>query len=64
MVHIQRDDPADVQTVFDKVRTQPITAVESGVADYTSIKDCDLVGPPTTWFDGFFYNVIIFVTSG
>lgn len=55
---------ADVQTAFDKVRTQAITAMESGVADYPSIKDADLIQQPWVVWDGTKYTMFIFVTSG
>lgn len=63
-VIISLDDLADVQTALDKLaNNQALTAVESGVVDVDPIGNATLLETPVVTFDGFKWNVFIWLTT-
>lgn len=63
-VWISRDDKLDVLAALQKLQDgQGLTAVESGTIAYDPISSFTLIGEPEIVFDGFLWNMLIFVTS-
>lgn len=63
-VILSLDDLADVQDALDKLaKNQPLTAPESGLVAVEAIGTATLLGTPAVAFDGFKWNIFIWVTS-
>lgn len=63
-IWIAQADKLDAITALQKLQDgQGLSAVESGTIDYDPISSATLMGKPTVAFDGFLWNVLIFVTS-
>ena len=59
------DTPTKVQTAMDLLRSGlGLTAGQSGLGVVEAIANLELVGQPTVVWDGLYYNVFLFVTSG
>lgn len=64
-VIIANADLTVVSSSLAKIRTQALTAIESGNVAEATIKDLVLLEPvPAPFFDGFRYVVFLFVTTG
>lgn len=64
-VTISLATPTLVQAALDKLRTgQALTAGDSGTIAFDPIVNVELIGQPTVVWDGIYYTVFLFVTSG
>lgn len=63
-VIISLDDLADVQIALDKLaNNQALTALESGLVAVDPIGNATLMETPVVLFDGFKFNVFIWLTT-
>ena len=63
-VILSLDDLTDVQDALDKLaNNKALTAGESGLVAVEAIGNATLLGSPQVVFDGFKFNVFIFITS-
>lgn len=63
-VILSLDNLVDVHTALDLLSNGgSLTAVQTGVADEDPISDLSLVGEPRVLFDGFNWNIFLFVTT-
>lgn len=64
-VIIQQANIADVATALNLLMNgSGLTALQSGVNIEQPIRDLSLLGDPLVLFDGFHFNVFLFVTTG
>ena len=66
---LQNADPVQLQAALDLLRNgNGLTAPQSGTIAYDPIGGATvrttLVGEPKVFFDGFYYTVFLFVSSG
>jgi hypothetical protein len=62
---IQQADINDIQTALDLLRSgQGLTAGESGLAAVDPIANLELIGQPQVVWDGLYYNVFFYISSG
>lgn len=63
-VIISLDDLEDVQDALALLgKNQPLTALESGLVAVDPIGTATLLGTPSVTFDGFKWNIFLWVTS-
>lgn len=63
-IWIALDDKLNVLTALQKLQNnQGLSAGESGTIAYEAIANATLLGEPVVMFDGFLWNVVVFVTS-
>ena len=64
-VIIKQANLADVATALNLLMNgSGLTAPQSGLNVEQPIKDLTLLGDPAVLFDGFYWNVFLFVTTG
>ncbi len=68
---ISLNDLVQVQAALDLLRAgQPLTAVQSGTVAYANVdgsgpfaNNVEMPEIPKVYFDGFFYNIFLFIVS-